>query len=81
MFYLEIGVRPKDKYLAATTGLGAMNLNPRMVTVSPLFDVHTPLGGQAIYTILTFTFSTIISTASTAVTAIIVTCCVIINVS
>lgn len=67
--------------LADTTGLGAINLNPRMATVSILFDVLTPLGGQAIYTILTFTFSTIISTTSTAVTAIIVTFCVIINVS
>ena len=67
--------------LAATTGLGAINLDVRMATVSPLFDVHTPLGGHAIYTILTFTFSTIISTTSTAVTAIIVTFCVIINVS
>ena len=79
MFYLEIGVRPKDKYLAATTGLGAINLNPRMATVSPPFDVHTTLGGQEIYTFLTFTFGTIISTASTAVTTIIVTFCVIIN--
>ena len=67
--------------LAATTGLGAINLDVRMATVSPLFDVQTTLGGHAIYTILTFTFSTIILTTSTAVTAIIVTFCVIINVS